>query len=71
MDEEERCEGFKCLMNKYGKTIAVGAGITGSIIGAGLLLPEAIGAMGLLELLQLTAGEGVALAGVETVLAGI
>ena len=68
---EQNCEGFKCLMNRHGKAIAIGAGIAGSLIGGALLLPEAVGYLGLLELLQLTAGEGIALAGVETVIAGI
>jgi len=70
--DEDHCEGFKCLMNKYGKTVAVGAGIAG-LLGGALLLPEAVGAMGAIELLQLVSGstEGIALAGVETVIAGI
>ena len=71
MSDDSECEGFKCLMSKYGKPIAIGAGIAGAGIASMFLLPEAIGAMGALEMLELVAGQGVARVGVEAVIAGI
>lgn len=65
---EENCEGFKCIMHKYGKSIGIGAGIAGAGIASMFLLPEAIGALGAIELLELVSGQAAGRVGTEVIL---